>query len=105
MGTVGGYDLPYFSKDKILTKSHFTKQYNNDHELAQYLPDQVSPSTITREFLLALLYNIEMEKYLLLYNAYKEKKKQSNTTGGKIYKIVVGNEYIGQLRNYTSTTK
>ena len=45
-----------------------------------------------------------MEEYLSLYNAYKEKKKQSSTTGGKIYKIGVGNEFIGQLRNYTSTT-
>ena len=34
----------------------------------------------------------------------KKRKKQSSTTGGKIYKIGVGNEFIGQLRNYTSTT-
>ena len=97
--------MPYFSKDKILTKSHIIKQYNNDHELARYFAGQVSPYTIALEFLLALLYNVKMEKYLLLYNAYKEKKKQSSTTGGKIYKIGVGNEFIGQLRNYTSTIK
>ncbi len=34
----------------------------------------------------------------------KKRKNNLTQTGGKIYKIGVGNEFIGQLRNYTSTT-
>ena len=89
----------------MLTKNHIIYQFNNDLELAQYLPDQVSPSSITRSFLLALLYNVKREKYKLLYNIYKEHKKQSSTSNGKIFQIIVGNEFATSLSDYTSTTK
>ena len=105
MGTVDGYDLPYFSKDKILTKSHIIKQYSNDHELAQYLPEWVNPSTITLEFLLHYCTISKWRNIYCFIILIKKRKKQSSTTGGKIYKIGVGNEFIGQLRNYTSTIK
>ena len=105
LGEVGGYDLPYFSKDKFLTKSHIISQFNNDSELAKYLPDRTNPSTVTRSFLLALLFNVRPQKYSALYNAYKDKKKQASTTNGKIYQISVTQSFLTNIKNYTSTTK
>jgi len=78
LGAIGGYDLPYFSKDKFLTKTHIISQFNNDIELAQYLPDRINPSTVTRSFLLALLFNVRKEKYLNLYGLYKQKKRSKH---------------------------
>ena len=76
MGEIGGYDLPFFSKDKFLTKTHIISQFNNDIELAQYLPDRINPSKVTRSFPLALLFNVKKEKYLNLYGLYKQKKNK-----------------------------
>lgn len=68
---MGGYDLPYFSKDKFLTENHITSLFTGDLELAKYLPDKISPTTKSRSFLLALLFNVLRDKYLSLYTTYK----------------------------------
>ena len=65
-----GYEIPYFSKSKLLTKNHIIEQFNGDAELCKYLPDKVNKSTITREFLLSLLFNVRKDKYLHLYTMY-----------------------------------
>ena len=97
--------MPYFSKEKFLTKSHFVQQFTGDNELAKYLPDETNPSTITRSFLFALLFNVRRQKYLNLYTAYKEKKKEYSTTHGKLYKIEINNEFVSHIKNFNPTTK
>ena len=74
LGQIGGYDIPYFSKENILTKSNIIAQFTGDEELSKYIPDQCNSSTVTRSFLLSLLFNIRRDKYLELYNKYKQKK-------------------------------
>ena len=76
-----------------------------DNELANYLPDEINPSTVTRSFLFALLFNVRREKYLNLYTAYKEKKKEYTTTMGKLYQVEVNNSYISYIKNFSPTTK
>lgn len=105
LGQVGGYDLPYFSKEKILTKKHIINQFNNDEELAKYLPNQINKSTVTRSFLLALLFNVRRDKYLLLYKNYKEKKKQISTTSGKLYEVSISLSFAEKIQNYSSNDK
>lgn len=105
LGGIGGYDLPYFSKAKFLTKSHLVSQFNGDLELAKYLPDQINPTTVTRSFLLALLFNVRRDKYLSLYNSYKEKKKEYSTTNGKIYHISIDKTFLANIKNFSSTNK
>ena len=83
MGAIGGYDLPYFTNDKFMTKTHIISWFNNDLELAKYLQDKISPNTVTRSFLLALLFNIRKEKYLNLYGFYEQKRKEASTIGDK----------------------
>ena len=105
MSQIGGYNIPYFSKSNILTKSHIIEQFNKDNDLKDYIQDECNPSTVTREFLLSLLFNIKKEKYLTLYNAYKSKKIEQSTTAGKIYEIDANSSFASQLNRYITTSK
>lgn len=105
LGEVGGYNLPYFSKNNLLTKANIIEQFTNDNELIKYIPNNCNPSTITREFLLSLLFNIRREKYLSLYNAYKQKKIEQSTTYGKVYEIGIKSSFANELNNYITTSK
>lgn len=58
LGQVGGYDLTYFLKEKILIEEDIINQFTNDEELAKYLPNQIIKSTIAGSFLLVLLFNV-----------------------------------------------
>lgn len=79
--------------------------FNNDIQLAEYLPDHINPSTVTRSFLLSLLFNVKREKYVALYNLYKNKMKQSSTTSGKLYSVPVSESFINHIKNYIPNTK
>ena len=105
MGQVGGYDIPYFSKSKIFTKDHIIQQFTGDVELLQYLPDSINRTTITREFLLALLFNVRREKYYYLYNLYKEQKINQTLNHGKIYKINIKKDFAKNINEFITTTK
>lgn len=77
----------------------------NDAQLAEYLPDHINPSTVTRPFLLSLLFHVKKEKYIALYNSYKNRMKQSSTTGGKLYNVPVTESYFAHIQNYVPNTK
>ena len=105
LGQIGGYDLPYFLKDKLLTKKPIISLFDNDAELAKYLPDKINPSTVTRSFLLALLFNVKKDKYLSLYGSYKKKQKESSTTGSKSYNVSITQSFLPYIENYVPSTK
>ena len=105
---MGGYELPYFSKSKMLTKDHIIQQFIGDTELLQYLPDVLNRATVTRDFLLALLFNIKREKYYYLYNIYKQQQQQKtnqSVCNGKIYEVDIINNYAARIINFISPTK
>ena len=102
---IGGYELPYFSKQKLLTKDHIISQFIGDEELLKYLPDQLNKSTVTREFLLALLFNVRNDKYLNLYNTYKQEKSNRQFCNGKVYKVSITNKFANEISEYSTTTK
>ena len=104
-GKIDGYELPYFCKEKFLTKNHLIKQFTGDNELANYLPDQINSSTVTYVFLFALLFNVRREKHLNLYTTYKEKKKKYSTTRVKLYQVEVNNSFISHIKNFCPTAK
>lgn len=82
----------------MLTKNHIIEQFTNDYELSKYLPDSVNRSTITRSFLLSLLYNIRKDKYLYLYNIYKRQKASKSYFNGKVYEINVTQDYANNIQ-------
>ena len=65
-----------------------------------YLPDNIQLTSITREFLLSVLFYGDRNKYLELYEEYKNIQVQKSTTGNKRFKAIVTNEIIDSLKNY-----
>ena len=101
LGSIGGYYLPYYTKENFLTKTMIFKEFEGDQILLQYLPGNPNINTISREFLLCILANIRREKYANMYSKYKEIKAQRSTVGNKIFKAQITNESINGLHNFT----
>ena len=89
----------------MITKDHIIEQFTGDIELQQYLPDTLNKATVTRSFLLALLFNIKKEKYLYLYNIYKTHLANRAYGNGKVYKIKITNDYAKNIYQFINTTK
>ena len=97
--------MPYFSKNKLLTKDHIINQFTGDEQLLEYLPDKLNRSTVTRDFLLALLFNVKKEKYLHLYNLYKNQKINQIFFHWKIYEVNIKKNFTNNLVNFVTTSK
>ena len=73
--------------------------------MLEYLPVSVNRTTITREFLLALLFNIKRDKYYYLYNIYKKEAANRSFSGGKVYEVKIKNEFANNIGNFINTIK
>ena len=102
---MGGFNLPYYTKDRILTKSHIFEQFINDDELLKYIPTGVKPSSLTRELLLSILAYIKKEKYLALYAIYKSTKSQRSTIGTNNYDIKVQPNFVEKINEFMSINR
>lgn len=101
MGSIGGYFLPYYSKEHILTKDTIFKIFQEDQQLLQYLPTNPKLQTIPREFLLSVLANVNRQKFAQLYSQYKEIKVQRSTMGNKLFKAQITEQFLNGLQNFT----
>ena len=88
----------------MITKDYIIEQFTGDIELQQYLPDTLNKATVTRSFLLALLFNIKKEKYFL-YNIYKTHLANREYGNGKVYGIKITNDYAKNIVQFINTTK
>lgn len=59
MGKCGGFSFKYFTKDKKFTKEHIIRELGAIQNSKLYLPDDVNPKSLTRDYLftIILLYN------------------------------------------------
>lgn len=101
LGSIGGYSLPYYTKENILTKSMIFKIFEEDDALLQYLPDKPNLKTIPRDFLLCVMANIRREKYASMYAKYKDIKAQRSTVGNKVYKAQITNDFKNGLNHFS----
>jgi len=53
---MGGFNFPYYSKEKKLTKDDIFKIFINDQVLLASLTDNPDISCITREYLLSVIF-------------------------------------------------
>ena len=102
---MGGFNLPYYTKEKLLTKEHIFSQFKDDEELQKYIPTGVKISSLTRDLLLSILAYIKKEKYLLFYGIYKTTKLQRSTTGSKNYDIKIEQDFVDKIKEYVSVSK
>ena len=98
LGCFGGFNLPFYTKNKKLTKEYIFAKFQNDENLLVYLPDNIQLTSITREFLLSVLFYGDRNKYLELYEEYKNIQVQKSTTGNKRFKADAINEIIDSLK-------
>ena len=82
---------------KQVTKKHIFEKFINEQNLFSYLPPLTS---ITREFLLSVLFYGDRNKYLELYDQYKDIQIQKSTSGNRKFTATVTNEMIELLKNY-----
>lgn len=64
------------------------------------MPDNVRLTSLTREFLLSVLFYGNRDKYLDLYEEYKDIEIQKSTTGNKKYVAIVTDEMKDLLAQY-----
>ena len=95
---MGGYHLPYYTKENLFTKDMLFKIFLNDADLLRYIPNNPNLRAIPRDFLLSVLANIRREKYAQLYSKYKEMKTERSTGSNKIYKAIITNEFLTGLK-------
>ena len=95
---MGGFNFPYYSKEKKLKKEDIFKNLVGDQALLAYLPDNPDIRCKTREYLLSVLFFRNREKYLELYGKYKDIQIQKTTTGNKKYYAKIIKEMFGLLR-------
>lgn len=100
LGCFGGFNIPYFSKSKKLTKDDIFKKFIGDESLLIYLPDNPDMKSVTRELLLSILFYGNRNKYLSLYEEYKELQIQRTTTGNTKYYAKVTEEMFSHLQNF-----
>lgn len=105
LGCFGGFNLPYYTKENILTKNHIFSQFLDDEELLKYIPTGAKLSSLTRELLLSILAYIRKDKYLALYGIYKSTKLQRSTTGNKSYDLTVQQNFVEKIKEYISVSK
>ena len=58
LGCAGGFNIPYYSKNKQLTKDDIFKEFVGDDNLLSYIPDEPDIKSISREFLLSVLMQV-----------------------------------------------
>ena len=93
--------LPYYTKEKVLTKDKIFQNFIGDADLMRYIPDNPKLTTIPREFLLYILANIKREKYAALYSRYKQIKVERAIGGKKIYQAQITNEFFNGIQNFS----
>jgi len=83
-----------------LTKEHIFSKFVNDNNLLSYLPDNAPLTSISREFLLSVLFYGDRDKYLDLYEEYKNIQIQKSTTGNRKFTAIITDEMRELLKNY-----
>ena len=93
------FNFPYYSKEKKLTKEDIFKIFVVD--IISNISDNPDIRCIIREYLLSVLFFSNQEKFLELYEKYKDIQIQKTTTGNKKFYIkIITNEMLDQLRKF-----
>ena len=81
LGSVGGFELPYFTKKKALRKVDILDKFRNDSELMSYIPDGININSLTRDFLLSILMQ-EAKTNISVYTSNTKKLWQKKRIKG-----------------------
>lgn len=91
-----------------ITKSDILKEFEGDDLLLSYLPDDISKSSLNREYLLSVsiypkfyvLSVVRKEKWLKLYQGYKELIRKKEYASWENYTITLSSETIEKIKAF-----
>jgi hypothetical protein len=115
LGKSGGYSFRYFSKEKYFTKSHIIDELSKIPESKYYIPDDIKPSAISREYLFTvssifniwfllkqILETVSPAKYVELYNLYKAKLSNKMVKKWSNYQVMMNPVIAEKIKNFIS---
>ena len=68
--------------------------------MLSFLPDNPDVRGLSREFLLSVLFFAARQKYLLLYEKYKDIQIQKTTTGNKKFIAKISEQMLDNLKKF-----
>ena len=68
--------------------------------MLSYLPDNMPLTNISRQFLLSVLFYGNRDKYLELYEEYKNIQVQKSTSSNRKFTAIITDEMRELLKNY-----
>lgn len=100
LGSVEGFELPYFTKKKSLRKIDIIDKFKNDPILMSYIPDDIKINSLNRDFLLSVLMSGNQGKYFTLYKQYKEILAEKEDKRLQRYMIPLSEDLKSKLMEY-----
>ena len=111
---VGGFGLNTFRKGDKLTKQYLFDRMKGNPEYAAYVPDNIDPTKLSREFLLAvniilifvqLIAYVDPTLYKELYAISKIQLSQQKYKKWNDFKVEINTNLIENIHNYSTVDK
>ena len=111
---VGGFGLNTFRKGDKLTKQYLFDRMKGNPEYAAYVPDNIDPTKLSREFLLAvniilifvqLIAYVDPTLYKELYAISKIQLSQQKYKKWNDFKVEINTNLIENIHNYSIVDK
>ena len=111
---VGGFGLNTFRKGDKLTKQYLFNKMKGNPEYAAYVPDNIDPTKLSREFLLAvniilifvqLIAYVDPTLYKDLYAISKIQLSQQKYKKWNDFKVEINTNLIENIHNYSTVDK
>ena len=108
LGHHSDYNIKYFRKGNVLTKEFLINIINEDPAYKQYLPDNISIKSLSRDYILSVstifLFQIiayySPNTYSKLYELYKVKALEKETKKWSNYKIDIVEKFKTNIENF-----
>lgn len=104
LGVSSGFSFNYFTKSGHFTKSHILSFFQNDAELQQFLPDDIKPDSLNRDYLLAVLAFCRKDIWVQLYNQYKSHIANSSTNRWEEYTIQLDQGIAKRIEEFINSS-
>ena len=111
IGFQTGFNLNYFRKGETLNKSYIINKIKNNPKLKDYLPDNVSPMSLTRDFLLTVSFQkinklqlvafLDPELYKQFYIISKEQSGNGSSNRWDDYNLIIDKNIFDKIKQFT----
>jgi len=105
LGKTSGYSFAYFTKEKLFTKSHLIQELSQFEEAKKFIPDDINPLSLSRNYLFTILETISPQRYVQLYQIYKEKCANKHIEKWSNYQVFLDPVIVQKIKEFKSVEK